>query len=188
MQEIEVPMDRLGLTKERNTVLVTYGVSTCIVFAVRGTYEDEDCNLVKFAGLYHWSGFPKKCHDKAENVTRRLLQVFFQTIRERLGIKKDTLIYIDELHFIGGEKAQFDENGVLLLSGTEAEIEALQKTTAHFKYHVLNIKLNGRVIHQHGLTQDDESLTIVLSLSKIEHVFENDADPSAVYLDSTFLR
>lgn len=177
-----VEMDDMAFTHNAYTQIKTEGVTTCIAFIVRGACWIND-NLLSFCGLYHWSGFPLNNPDPLKAIID-IFTYFFETLRNELDVDLDSLITINELAFVGGEKCQKDEvSGEVLLSGTEIEVNCLYHAVKNYPFKEQLIDLDtSNVSHHHFLTSDEQSLSVTLDLNKWVYTFDepllNDEDNS----------
>ncbi|KTC76882.1 hypothetical protein [Legionella brunensis] len=173
--EITVEMNKSGFSNDEDEILVTRGISTCIAFVMQGTYSDEENTYTACFGLYHWSGFPFGFQGDPVAYVINELDEFFQQMREELEIEEE-IIEVQRLQFIGGEHAQYDdESGVLTLTGTEKEVNALQIAAVRFNYARAGIKLCAQAIsHAHFLTSGDQSLEIAVGCDDIDISYQED--------------
>lgn len=98
-----VEMGSLGCTTNSDTLLVTRGISTCIAFAMNGTFYNEEDNLTEFCALFHWSGFFDNEQDPVGHA-ETVFENFLNDVRTYLELEDDEDITIRQLAFIGGEK------------------------------------------------------------------------------------
>jgi hypothetical protein len=169
MREITVEMGEFACTSDSKTILVTIGVTTCIAFIINGSYFDDDKEEhVSFCALYHWSGFnsPPKDPDK---LVRLILNKFLCDTRNALKLSSEHLITIHKLNFIGGEEAQYDVNGALLISGTETEVHSLVRTVNNFCFAKNHYEISENAIqHNHFKTTNQESIDIKVQIRSCE--------------------
>ncbi|KTD43680.1 hypothetical protein [Legionella quateirensis] len=165
---IEIAMDECDFTSDITTDLVTYGVSTCIAFIIYASFYDEDDELIQARGLYHWSGFKAEPKDPALSMNNTL-SYFLDELRMHFDFPFELDIQIDSLHFIGGEKAVW-EDGELILSGTEREVLHLTEAVKNFDYEGSNFRKPKEISHSHFLTSGNESLTIEVTANKCIYV------------------
>ena len=172
----EVAMDDLAFTSKSHVTLVTLGVCTCIAFTIQGSYwNDELDEKIDFCGLYHWSGFNVIPSDHDQQ-TQSVFNYFLYTLRSTLKLNQTHPIEINSLQFIGGEKAQYDNNNKLLLTGTEAEVRSLTKTVQEYDFKKNHFILDPQNIsHQHFLTSNDQSIQITLTTKQCDFII-NEAD------------
>lgn len=167
--KIELGMDEVAFTT-KNHLLETYGVTTCIAIAMRGSFYNEHGCPIKFCGVWHWSGFSAYGR---QPTGEEILETFFIYAQQHLNFKKNTVLYLEELRFIGGEKEQRDEKGELLLSGTEQEVNALKGGVTALDNLSFSVKIDPLSIHWHNfITHDDMSLTVKVQLDAINFVIE----------------
>ena len=164
-EKIIVEMDEFKCTTDSNFQLVTYGISSCIAFVVLGIYTDEEEDQTPFCALYHWPGFEEKESDP-EGRTEALLIQFLNTIRYNLELSKLDSVSIHSFSLIGGEKRQIDDLGNLLLSGTEAEVEALKSTVERFDFreHYFILSQDALKFH-HYLTKNTDTIDVALNIN-----------------------
>lgn len=180
-------MDDVLFTSDEKTVLITKGVTTCIAFIVQGSFWDEENDKIHFCGLYHWSGF-KNVNRTQDQQAKDTLLNFFKKLRNYAGIDDEDEITIDVLYFIGGEKEQCDSDDEILVSGTEAEVNSLQKAVKGFNFAAHQFKIAPENIHhQHFLTEGEQSISIQLTLDAIDckikspapgDAFDNEVTPN----------
>ena len=167
MKNILVSMDEMAFTKNKDFCLLTKGVTTCIAFAIRGSYWDEESEEVtSFCGLYHWQGLMGTFDDDVSECIS-VLDRFFLNLRTTLEIPDEEEITIKSFQFFGGEKAQYDEQNQLSLSGTENDVLALAAAVKEYEYadDFLKIKMTD-VGHFHYLTSHHESMAIEVTLEQ----------------------
>ncbi len=163
---IELNMDEIRFTSDENTVLITHGITTCIAFTVQGSFWDDDDDEIEYCGLYHWSGFDSSSTPHGQQ-TEKALTYFLEKLRDFAGLDATSNITIDVLEFIGGEKEQQDTEGSTIVSGTEAEVNSLEKAVAEFDYTAMHFILSDDAIsHQHFLTTNEQSTSIELSIDE----------------------
>ncbi|WP_126320092.1 hypothetical protein [Legionella jordanis] len=163
ISEYLVDMDAHSFTV-KNTLLKTHGVSTCIAIAMRGCFREGD-DLIRFCGLWHWSGFQ---HAAQQPTGEDILNTFFYHAQDALDFEDDAILHLDELSFIGGEKEQRDENGDILLSGTEREVQALRNAVSNLQNLDFSIEIAPSNIHWHNFyTQDEMSISVEVQLNSI---------------------
>ncbi|WED43139.1 hypothetical protein [Legionella cardiaca] len=166
--EIIVEMDEQGFAKHPDEVLITEGICTCIAFVVQGVFNKGSSKIPCF-GLYHWSGFPVGFQDDPVKYTDKELATFLSNLRTLLKIDEDKIIDIKRLEFIGGELSQYGDEGELILSGTQKEVDALKKASYQFDYVKAGFAIKKEsIVHNHFLTSEDQSLKITVSQNKIE--------------------
>lgn len=176
MTKILVEMDKFALITNPDDQLITEGISTCIAFVVNGVYLNKDNKPLNFAALYHWSGFGEEEIDPNGH-TKELLKRFFNTIRSVLQLESRQPITLTNLHFIGGEKAQYNKSGEVELSGTEKEVEALIHTVKHFGFNKRRFILaQGAIQHSHFLTENEDLIDITVQLNQCEFKLEQHRD------------
>ena len=162
---ITVNMNQVRFSSEKSTLLMATGVTTCITFLIRGTFWDDDDEACGFIGMYHWVGVENPDENFDDQVKKELLY-FLAKVREFAGIEEDEVINIDLLKFIGGEKEQRDDENEIIVSGTEAEVNALIKAVKGFDFAKYHFKIAPKAItHHHFLTKNEESVSVGLTLS-----------------------
>lgn len=165
-KKIELAMDEIRFTSDENTVLFTYGITTCIAFIVQGSFWDDDDSASEYCGLYHWSGFDLSSTPHSQQA-KNALTYFLKALRDFSGLDAASNITIDTLEFIGGERQQRDGRGEVIVSGTEAEVDALIKAVSEFNYATMHFSLAAQDIsHQHFLTTNTQSIAIELSIDE----------------------
>lgn len=166
MPAIEVNMGDRRFTSDDNTTLNAYGVSTSIAFIVQGAFWDDDDDEINYCGLYYWQGFDLSSTPQAQQAVNALTR-FLQGLRDFAGLDATSDITINTLTFIGGEKEQKDAEDNILVSGTEAEVNALRTAVAEFDYTATHFTLAaGAISHQHFQTTNNESISIELSTNE----------------------
>lgn len=168
-------MDQIIVTCDPTYELITEGVTTCIAFVVHGLFFNKKNKQVPFCGLFHWSGFNST--DSALTYNQKMndvLEHFFDNVRYLLKVDDELTLYLTQLAFIGGEKAEFDENQELVLSGSENEVTYLKRVLKQFDFMDLNLKLYQPVQHYHFLTQGNSSLTIHATLNSWHYIKHDD--------------
>lgn len=169
---ITIEMDDSHFTSKKNTALVTHGISACIAFIIYASFFDEDDELVHARGLYHWSGFGVD-QINPEQETRGVFSNFLDEFRETFDLPYELKIQIDNLIFVGGEKA-FWENDELVLSGTENEVFNLIKVVREFDFSGSYFKIEPEhVSHHHFITSGEEALTINVQSDKCIYIKES---------------
>lgn len=106
--------------------LEAYGVTTCICLALYG----HTSNGSSFIGMYHWSGFNHGGERDEETVSVNVYSLVSQLVtsaREQLELDESEPLFLDSISVIGGERRQEAGDGTLLLSGTEFEVNALNR-------------------------------------------------------------
>ena len=165
-------MDDCHFTADPDTIITSGGISTCIVFAVRGFYEDDDEKQVLFCGLHHWSGFIADSMASEKNQCLNIISQFFMNLRTDLEIEDEERITISSLDFIGGEKAQMDGDEVVV-SGTEREVTLIQEVIREYDFSEDNMGIGlSTVTHQHFLTSGNDSITVTLRINGFAYTHE----------------
>lgn len=166
---IEVAMDETIFTTNHNAVLVTKGISTCIAFAIRGTYwSDEDDVQVPFCGLYHWSGFDFSPGSPVL-LSKGILANFFSKLRMDFDLEDEEEVTITSMQFIGGEKAQYDDGDHIIVSGTEAEVTSLCQAVSEYDFVGNDFKmLPDSIEHHHFLTTNEETIEVTLDTTRCQ--------------------
>lgn len=141
--------------------LETSGVTTCICLMLYGHLESG----AFFMGMYHWSGFnfdaPSSETHKKESVYGLAVRLALAA-REQLHLPKGARLFLDKLYLVGGERQQVAPNGDLVLSGTEADVNALHQYIASQCKHVFITK-EAKYYAANFLTQGKQDLTITMS-------------------------
>ncbi len=173
MSELIVEMDEFVCTTDPDTRLITYGISTCIAFAVNGFYINDDEERVPFAALYHWSGFSSEEKDPKGHM-KKVMKQFLTNIRDHLYLSTMHPIVLSNFHFIGGEKEQFNDEGKLLVSGTAKEVNALVYTVEHFGFNKRQFTLaSGATKHSHFLTDNEDTIDISVQTNNCDFILQS---------------
>jgi hypothetical protein len=176
-----VNMGELRCTTKPKTLLLTQGVTTCIAFAMSGHFYDEEDNLKEFSALFHWQGFNINELDPIGHV-ETVFEGFLNSTRKNLPLEGDETINIKKLMFIGGEQKQCDEQGQTLVSGTEAEVNALITMVQAFDFAEYNYRLEEKAIeHYHFLTTGTSAIEVKIQRGKCNFTIE---DQEALELES----
>lgn len=160
-----IPFDAQASSNE--ALLCTYGVTTCIAIIFQGSFHD-----IPYIGLYHWSGFNNKRNSQEE-----ALNDIFETLS--LELQSEYYSDCDEKHslsgiyIIGGERQQLGQDGSLQISGTEAEVTALQKNILHLCQTYFNIEDKLDLCFQNFITHGSESLSIKAFPNRVEYQTES---------------
>ncbi|MCL5272707.1 MAG: hypothetical protein M1486_05320 [Gammaproteobacteria bacterium] len=169
---ITIEMDDSYFTSKKNTELVTHGISACIAFVIYASFFDEDDELIHARGLYHWSGYSLE-QINPEQETRDVFSNFLDEFRETFDLPYEFEIQIDNLIFVGGEKAAW-ENGELVLSGTENEVFNLIKVVHEFDFSGSYFKIDPEhVSHHHFITSGEEALTLKVQSDQCIYIKES---------------
>lgn len=170
---IKVAMGDSKFTSSNKIVLVTEGICTCIAFVIYASFWNEDDEIERVRGLYHWPGFSVGSNQQHE--TQGVFINFLEELRETYTISEKQEIKIERLDFIGGEKAEW-ENDELILSGTEAEVINLKTVVEQFNFsdHYFNIAPE-QIYHHHFLTSGNQSITVSLSSNEYKFIIEEDS-------------
>ncbi len=149
----------------KKPLLVTCGISTCIAIVAQGAFEG-----IPYLGLYHWAGF-----NGIESLEHQLTEIFSILSTELLakfGCPGDVRPPLNGLYIIGGEKAQSAADGALMISGTEAEVAALEENFMVLCQQYFDVEGEIDTVFHNFLTQDEESLTVNVYPDKVEYVKE----------------
>ncbi|MDI1352988.1 MAG: hypothetical protein PSV35_09550 [bacterium] len=181
MKKKPVEMDDFAFTTDKNLILTSEGITTCIAFVVLGTFWDDEDDEIDFCGLYHWSGFnPATSSEQCASI----LDCFFMNLQNFL--QTEDPITLNALIFIGGEKALYNEQQELMVSGTESEVVSLIQAVKDYDFIDDDfIIATENIKHLHFLTENNEAISLEVSTSyyryKKEFVKQNQQD-----IDSTF--
>lgn len=151
--------------------LTTGGVSTCICLLAEGRLGDTN-----YLAMYHWEGFSAAFNDNPANANKEVdacIKRFAQNIFHKMNpypMRLGTRPVLHTLSLIGGERAAKD------LSGTEPEVEALdrQAETACTRY--FTTSPHTTYIREHYLTSGTQCLRINLEKSGASWTFEQTYD------------
>ena len=109
------------LVEDETFYLKTVGISTCIALAFTGQIQG-----ISYIGLYHWAGFAVSGKDQQAAIND-IFEMMALTVQAKLNMPGDIeRPSIEQLIIIGGEKQQLSPEGEVLISGTEAEVAAIQ--------------------------------------------------------------
>jgi len=170
-EEQFVDMDECLFTT-KNIELYTLGVSTCIALVIRGYFYNDDDQKTPFCGLWHWSGFNPD--EGIEPDGTEVLNSFFEYAEKQLEFGDNTILYLSELQFIGGEHPEYSDNGELNLNGTENEVNELQMACKKLKTLVYDIQVKPENIKWHNfLTENDTSMLVKVSLDECSYEVQN---------------
>lgn len=157
----KIDMDEFGITTNKNIILTSEGVSTCIAFVVNGYYFDKSGAITNFGALFHWPGFACGEKDPQGNV-QVVFTTFIESIRDSLHLKPRHPLAIN-LSFIGGEHKQVDNAGNNLVSGTEKEVNELSNLIRKMRFEKHALYLTAPIQHHHYKTSESDSLKITVS-------------------------
>ncbi|STX51456.1 Uncharacterised protein [Legionella busanensis] len=104
-----------------------------------------------------------------------------------LNIDDESLIEINKLMFIGGERRQYDNEGQILLSGTEKEVESLTDIVKTYDFTAVDIDIDeNNIEHHHFLTSGEQSLTVKISLNELNYEIKNSDELEERYNNQEF--
>ncbi|TAL66305.1 MAG: hypothetical protein EPN84_00540 [Legionella sp.] len=160
MGEVKVCAEGKG-----DALLETYGVTTCIVIMLYGTYDNTP-----FILMDHWNG--EINGDKDLFMRFKLVHYICQIQNSVIDdfdpdIHDDIPIYIEKVVIIGGEKEQFDEHGDLLVDGTEASLNWLKANLIPEINNQCTLTKNATQSWDNYLTSGDQSLIVQIGINGV---------------------
>lgn len=161
-----VDIDQIVFTSDAAELLTIADIRHNIAFVVRGASLSRGDARVPFCGLYVWSGNDGESPLLLQ--AKFALDRFFFQLRNQLMLNQDNEIYLYELAFVGGERLLFDEECEIINSGSEQEVNALQKVVREYDFKIEMIDMLGcNILFDNFLTRcDQEELSLTLSTFK----------------------
>ena len=146
-----------------NNCLQTDGVGPCLCITLQGTIEEQP-----FIFIHHWPGFSDRKRRKDSWKILNLTSSYFHNIATTYEYKFGELydeakILLDQVVVLGGQKAEYDLDGELSLTGTTREVDAIRAYKPQALRDTFSIAKTFRFAVSPYLTKNLEELKVRLS-------------------------